>query len=217
MLCEDIEDIEVVKAFNDPLKLIKEADHLDFDLCILDIEMPGLNGLEVAKSLKGKHIIFTTAYKEFAAEAFDLEAIDYIRKPIQKERLEKAIDKAFLKINSTVSEKKYIQLNTNKGKALLYFNQLIYITSSEIDKRDKLAYLKNGEQYVLKNITYEQLIQQLPKTKFCRINKKDIIHINAINLYSHNEIQTNIVQKGQKLKLTLSDTYRKEFLQKTAH
>lgn len=56
--------------------------------------MPGFSGLELAALLKGKLIIFTTAYKEFAAEAFDLNAVDYLRKPIQRERFEQAIAKA---------------------------------------------------------------------------------------------------------------------------
>ena len=144
MLCEQIPDLEVVKAFNDPLKLMQASTRLDFDLCILDIEMPGLNGLEVAQLLHGKPVIFITAYKEFAAEAFDLDAIDYIRKPIQKERLEKAVTKAAKFIEKGKSEKQFMQLNTNKGKALLGFEQLLLITSADKDKRDKVAYLENG-------------------------------------------------------------------------
>ena len=76
MICEQVPGVEVVRAFNDPLKFIAESEQLDFDLCILDIEMPQMSGLEVARLLAGKPVIFTTAYKEYAAEAFDLNAID---------------------------------------------------------------------------------------------------------------------------------------------
>jgi len=95
MLCEQIPELEVVKAFNSPLKFFTELPKLDFDLCILDIEMPEMNGLQVANLLNGRPVIFTTAYKEYAADAFDLNAVDYVRKPLTKERLEKAVKKAF--------------------------------------------------------------------------------------------------------------------------
>src|SRR3954466_5582623 len=105
--------------------------------------MPKLNGMEIAKLIKERPIIFKTAYKEYAAEAFDLNAIDYIRKPIQKDRLEKAIAKASVILNGTPNEKKYSQFNTDKGKALLLFDEIVYVTSSDTDKRDKIVYLEN--------------------------------------------------------------------------
>ena len=77
MLCEQIPQLEVVKAFNRPDLFIEESSKLDFDLCILDIEMPQTNGIQIAELLKHKLIIFTTAHKEYAAEAFDLNAVDY--------------------------------------------------------------------------------------------------------------------------------------------
>jgi DNA-binding NarL/FixJ family response regulator len=57
LLCEQIKEVEVVKVFNDPSLLLKDAPKLEFDICILDIEMPGISGLEVAKALKGKQSI----------------------------------------------------------------------------------------------------------------------------------------------------------------
>ena len=94
LLCEQIEGIEVVKAFNNPKIFLQEIDDIDCDLCILDIEMQGMNGLQAAGLIKHKKIIFTTAYKEYAAEAFDLDVVDYVRKPIKKERLQQAFEKA---------------------------------------------------------------------------------------------------------------------------
>ena len=218
MLCEQIPELEVVKAFNDPLKLIQTFENLDFDLCILDIEMPGLNGLEVARLLKGKPVIFITAYKEFAAEAFDLDAVDYIRKPIQEERLEKAVLKAAKLIEKGKTEKQFMQLNTNKGKALVSFDQLLLITSAEKEKRDKVAYLENGIRITLKNISFEQLLALLPDENFCRISKKDIIALKAIRFFTHQEVTTNIIpgDSEKELVITLGDNFRKEFLEKVS-
>src|SRR5699024_534337 len=115
MLCEQIPEVEVVKAFNHPRKLLQESPTLDFDLCILDNELPDLNGLQVANLLNGKPVIFATAYEEHAADAFDLNAIDYIRKPLKLDRLQQAIEKAVqLLKNSPATGKQFVHLNTNK-------------------------------------------------------------------------------------------------------
>ena len=215
MLCEQIDNVEVIKVFNDPFMLIKDAPQLEFDICILDIEMPGMNGLEVARVLKGKPVIFTTAYKDYAAEAFDIEAIDYIRKPIQKERLEKAIQKACDLLLQPTFEKKFATFNTNKGKTLLFFNEILLITIAENDKRDKLIYLENGDQVILKNMSFDQLLSMLPANDFCRVTKKEVVAIKAVKFFIHNEITTKILtQARESLKINLNESYRKDFLSK---
>lgn len=214
VLCEQIPNVEVVKAFNDSEKFIASLATLDYNLCILDIEMPKLSGMEVAKLIKDTPVIFTTAYKEYAAEAFDLNAIDYIQKPIQKERFEKAISKATRAIGSSL-KKQYAQFNTDKGKAVLLFDEIMYITSSDTDKRDKVVYLEDEQRVTLKNISYEQLLLLLPASKFCRINKKDVIALKAVQFYSHEEISTKLFTKNKEvIKLPLNDTYRAEFKSK---
>lgn len=213
MLCEQIPEVEIVKAFNDPLLLLKEASDLKFDLCILDIEMPGMNGLDVARALKGKPVIFTTAYKEYAAESYDLDAIDYIRKPIQKERLEKALQKACEVLIKPSEEKQFAQFNTNKGKMLLFFKDVMLVTIAENDKRDKLVYLENGEEIILKNISFDQLLSALPETGFCRVSKKEVIALKAVKFFVHNEITTQLLDaNGISVKISLSEIYRKDFM-----
>ncbi|PTS91110.1 two-component system response regulator, partial [Flavobacterium sp. HMWF030] len=78
MLCEQIDEVEIVKTFNNPEKLLADIPNLDFDLLISDIEMPGIDGLHLAEMLENKLVIFCTAYKEYAAEAFNIDAVDYI-------------------------------------------------------------------------------------------------------------------------------------------
>lgn len=215
MLCEQLPELEVVKAFNSPDIFLKEVPNLDFDLCILDIEMPAMNGLHVANLLQGKPVIFVTAYKEFAAEAFDLDAIDYVRKPVKKERLQQAIQKATSRINKSSSAKNFVQLNTDKGKALLFFDQVGYIKTSDSDSRDKTVQLLDGTILTLKNISFEKLLEVLPSDQFSRINKKELVAIKSVHFFSHDEITTSIPQpSGKPLVLTLSESYRQEFIGK---
>jgi DNA-binding LytR/AlgR family response regulator len=215
MLCEQIPALEIVRAFNNPLLFLEEQKKLDFDLVILDIEMPGISGLDVAQLLGDKVVIFTTAYKDYAADAFDVDAIDYIRKPIQKERLEKAIEKVQIKIKDKALLKNFIHINTNKGKAVLFFDQLQYITTADIDRRDKLAVLADGKQLVIKNTSFEQILEMLPSTDFCRINKKEIISLKIVQYYSCDEITSSVKNsKNKDIIFTLSETFRSDFLKK---
>lgn len=217
MLCEQIDEIEVVKAFNNSDNFIRESVGLEFDFCILDIEMPGMDGLQIANLINGKPVIFATAYKEYAAEAFDLNAIDYIRKPVKIERLKQAIEKAkkILGNQPSVPKKIFLQLNTDKGKAILFFDKIALIQTSGIDSRDKIARLFDGEKFVLKNITFEKLLEILPKTEFCRINKKEIISLKAVQVFSFDEISSNLQNEaGKSLSFTLSENYRNQFLEK---
>ena len=87
MLCEQIPEVEIVKTFNNPEKLLAEIPNLDFDLLISDIEMPGIDGLNLASQLQDKLVIFCTAYKDYAAEAFNIDAVDYITKPVDVDQL----------------------------------------------------------------------------------------------------------------------------------
>jgi DNA-binding LytR/AlgR family response regulator len=215
MLCEQIPELEIIKSFNDPQKLLDEVPKLDFDLCISDIEMPGIDGLTLANLLKEKLVIFTTAYKDYAAEAFDIDAVDYITKPVTKERLEKAIAKALERFNKVELSKKFIHLNTDKGKSLLYFDQIQYIKTALTDSRDKEVLLADGSLLILKNINFDSLLNQLPKSDFCRVNKKEIIAISAVQFFNHNEITLTLHDKnGKSIVSVLSETYRNDFLMK---
>ncbi|PWN69042.1 two-component system response regulator [Chryseobacterium phosphatilyticum] len=214
LLCEQIDDVEVVKAFNDPKIFLNEIHKLDCNLCILDIEMPGMTGLQVAELISGsKKIIFTTAYKEYAAEAFDLNVVDYVRKPIKKERLIQAFDKA--KEQVEVHQKKaFIEWNTNIGKTIILTEQIVYIKTSEIDSRDKDITLNDGTTIVLKNLNFKNLLEMLPAKDFAQVNKKEIIALSSIKVFTTNEIITTINTEGEHfLKLQIGDTYKNSLME----
>ncbi|MDR7209727.1 response regulator transcription factor [Flavobacterium piscis] len=215
MLCEQIPEVEIVKTFNNPEKLLAEIPDLDFDLLISDIEMPGIDGLHLAEMIQNKLVIFCTAYKDYAAEAFNIDAVDYITKPVKLERLQKAISKAYERFNKPETTKKFIQLNTDKGKTLLYFNQIQYIKTAISDSRDKIVLLTDGSFLNLKNVKFDTLLKQLPETDFCRVNKKEIVAVKAIKFFNHNEIVLHHLEKNDKNSaLVLSETYRSDFLAK---
>ncbi|KUY20099.1 two-component system response regulator [Elizabethkingia miricola] len=213
LLCEQIEGIEVVRVFNNPKYFLEEINDIDCDLCILDIEMPGLNGLQVAELISHKKIIFTTAYKEYAAEAFDLNVVDYVRKPIKKERLQQAFAKA--KEFVEIPKSNFIEWNTNMGKSHIFTDQIAYIKTSEIDSRDKDLILNDRTVIILKNINFKTLLEMLPEKDFVQINKKEIIALKSIKVVSANEIITNISEDGEHFtKLHISEVYKADLMEK---
>lgn len=215
MLCEQIPELEIVKTCNDPEKLLSDFANIDFDLLISDIEMPGIDGLHLAEKLQDKLVIFCTAYKEYAAEAFNIDAVDYITKPVKLERLQKAIAKALERFEKSNSAKKFIQLNTDKGKTLLYFNKIQYIKTALSDSRDKTVLLTDGSFLNLKNVKFDTLLNELPEADFCRVNKKEIVAVKAIKFFNHNEIVLHHLEENNKnTTLILSETYRSDFLKK---
>ncbi|KNY25356.1 LytR/AlgR family response regulator transcription factor [Pseudobacteroides cellulosolvens] len=89
--------IEIAATFDDPVTALEEAKNIKFDAAFLDIDMPVINGLNVARELIELHsnikIIFVTAYDDYAVKAFDLNAIDYILKPVDRDRLDRAVER----------------------------------------------------------------------------------------------------------------------------
>lgn len=213
MLCEQLPELEVVKAFNSPEVLLNEWKSLDFDLLITDIEMPGMNGLQVADAIKGKAIIFTTAYKNFAVDAFDRDAADYVVKPIKLERLQQAVQKVVVRMAKPKKVVKQINLNTDKGKALINVEKIFCIVTSTIDSRDKILFLNDNSKITVKNSSFEKLIEMLPTPEFCRINKKAVIAIKHVQFYSHDEITADVIHTdGKNYTFPLSEIYRNDFI-----
>lgn len=213
LLCEQIDNVEVVKAFNDPKIFLSEIENIDCNVCILDIEMPGMTGLQVAELIShSKKIIFTTAYKEYAAEAFDLNVVDYVRKPIKKDRLIQAFEKA-KELIQIPQKKDFLEWNTNIGKTVIFTEQISYIKTSEIDSRDKEIILNDGTTIVLKNLSFKSLLEMLPSKDFAQVNKKEIIALSSIKVFSTNEIITTISTEGENfLKLQIGETYKNSLM-----
>ena len=214
MLCEQIPELEIVKLFDSPEQLLKEKDTLDFDLCIIDVEMPKLNGFEVANLLHDKLIIFVTAYREYAYDAFEINAVDYIQKPIKIERLRAAVQKAIIRIEKQQTEKLFTSVQTDKGKAVLYFETIKLIRTSAIDSRDKDVLLDDATSIVLKNITFKKLLETLPENKFCRVNKNEIIALSSVKFFSADQIITNVMRQNKNIVVSLGNSYKNEFLAK---
>jgi DNA-binding LytR/AlgR family response regulator len=210
ILSSQIQGLEVVKAFSQPEKLLEAIVHEKVDLCIIDIHMPNINGLQLAQKLKEMPIIFVTAFKEFAADAFDLHAIDYIRKPLTLTRLEEAINKA--KIFISASNTSTLQLLTDHGIKLINIADIVYIQNSANDRRDKILYLKSKEEIKLKNISFDDLKSKLGTQNLIRISKSTIISTHYLSHYTLSNIYLKLENLSE-ISFPLSQVYKETFLQ----
>lgn len=181
------------------------------DLILLDIQMPGINGLIFLKSLKTyPKVIFTTAHARYAVEAFDLEATDYLLKPITFDRFVKAIQKILLKTGEAVvqpatvpKEKSYIFLKVNKRLLKIYHKDIIYARSLG-------DYLKvhTANQILVSYMTLGKLETLLPENKFARIHRSTIVNLEHVQYVERNTVHID----GKDLSIGL--TYKNILSQK---
>lgn len=213
LMCGRFPFVDVVRCFNDPLRYVQEAHDIPHDAVLLDIDMPGLDGLQVARSAPDVHVVFITAHERFAADAFDLDAVDFIRKPITEQRLGKALDKALQRKGKATEGHTLITVMTDRGRTALRSEDIRYVTTPDQEKRDKLLHLRQGPVLRLKNITVDQLLAMLPARSFGRVNRSDLVALDAVHVVAGDRVMLHPVREGDApLSLALGNTFREPFL-----
>jgi len=163
------------------------------DLVFLDIQMPGTNGIEFAKTISETTlVIFTTAYAEYALNSYEVDAIDYLLKPITPERFQKAADKAISyhemlqsKINSQIEavETDYIFVKSERRIFKIYFKDIKYIEGL---KDYVVIYTQNLK--IITAINLKNIYEQLPQNIFVRVSKSYIVNLSHIDSLDNNDI-----------------------------
>ncbi|MGE5427285.1 MAG: LytR/AlgR family response regulator transcription factor [Methylococcaceae bacterium] len=182
-------EIELVKTFTDPVEALAWLKDNFVDLIFLDINMPGISGLQFVEKLQTKpYIIFTTAYSEYAIESYDFEAVDYLLKPIEFDRFYKAINKV----------KRQIQLNSIQQDSLL--SKFIFVKDGYKQIKisiDDILYIQSEGNYlnivttkekVLARMTFVYLLEKLPRNLFFRIHNSFVINVSHIQKIEDNQI-----------------------------
>lgn len=171
------------------------------DIVFLDVEMPGMNGLEMLEKLREINanlpVIFVSGYKraEFIQKAMRLGAVDYIDKPVDPIELDAALQKILqLKIvfPSTKATERFC-LFTNSGDMFLEVDEILYFSS---DKRYSTAYLKDGSSKTIRD-NLETLTKKLPAQHFLRVSRQYIVNTNVIKFVSKAN-KTITIQSGGK-------------------
>lgn len=156
------------------------------DLMFLDVKMPALNGIDFLKSLKSPPaVIFTTAFSEYAAASYELEAIDYLLKPITKERFEKSLAKFFKQQPIIENEEKDYTYFKVSGKLIkVEHDAILYVQSI---KDYVLLCTDNGNLIV--HMTMKYLTELLPESKFVRVHRSYVVNFAKIVVLAKNQVQ----------------------------
>ncbi|MEQ1886207.1 MAG: LytTR family DNA-binding domain-containing protein [Bryobacteraceae bacterium] len=184
-LVESTEGLKLVGEAATGNEAVERIVELAPDLVLLDLEMPERNGLNVVRSLRGGSapmVIFVTAYDRHALDAFEVGAVDYLLKPVRRERFEKAIEKARKQFSAAHPADETLRKIVGKRGGDLYL----------LDPADVIAFRAEGElvhiltagQQYLANQTLKVLEQQLDRPRFRRIHRNTIINTDHIRKIS---------------------------------
>lgn len=177
----------------DHLKLIGKADNAmeaykmiqsqSVELMFLDIQMPHLNGIDFLRSLSQKPAtIFTTAYRDFAIEGFELEAVDYLLKPITFERFFKSVERILR--NTAAPQEDFIIFRTEGMQRKIFLSEIIYFESQGNDIKVVLA---TKESFISKN-KITDLQATLSSKGFIRIHRSFLINIDFVSAFNTTEV-----------------------------
>lgn len=211
--CESIHISGIAKSVAEARSLLAGN---TIDLIFLDIAMPGENGFELIPHAQSgnAHVIFTTAYDQYALKAIKANALDYLLKPIDIDELKMAVDKAEKYINlnkkgngrkeslqnlavnlSERNEIRKISLPNGQGYSLVNIDDIIHIAA---DSNYSIFYLQNKDKITVSKVLkeYEEI---LPDNQFVRIHKSSIVNLNYVKEYNSRNGLEVILKNGEKI------------------
>lgn len=208
-LASQVNSLTLIGEFTNALEAYDFLNKNDVDLLFLDIEMPGMTGLELAKSLRKKPIIiFTSSQIKYAAEAFELAVADYLTKPFTLPRFLQAVSKAeeiFLRANSEISSigNEFIFIKENKLIKKIDCNDILWIEAMG----DYVKINVQSKWYIV-HATLKQLEERLDPSKFMRVHRSYMVALHKIET-----VEENTILIGDN-NIPVAETYKTRFLTK---
>ncbi|HET9745832.1 MAG TPA: response regulator [Chitinophagaceae bacterium] len=191
-----VDALQLIGSCNNAVEAISFLKQHPVDLLFLDIQMPQLLGTNFIRTLKNPpKVIFTTAYRKYAVEGFELDAVDYILKPITFERFLKAVNKVLQvtavidpisppKENIAETNSLFLYFRADRKMVKIFFHEILFIESL----KDYIKIVTPTKTIVTKYVLYT-LEEMLPAGEFLRIHKSYIVAINKIDSYNAETIQ----------------------------
>jgi DNA-binding LytR/AlgR family response regulator len=191
-------EVEIVATCQNGIEAFKVLQQKNIDLMFLDIQMPGIKGTDLVKSLKKQpRIIFTTAFAEYAVEGFELEAVDYLIKPISFDRFLRSMDKVlrhfgaqqqivFSQQSTLVEKDTFLYLKVDRKMMKIAIKDILWIES----QKDYIKVVLQSKELVSKQKI--SLIEELlPEDEFVRIHRSFIVSISKIDSYYSYAVEIN--------------------------
>lgn len=208
--------MDILGEFSNAPSALEFLKNNEVDLIFLDIEMPMVTGLEFAEMLPRKTlIIFTTAYSQYALKSYELEAVDYLLKPIEAQRLEKAIDKAILYAGllSKDTVKNTVESNTADFlfiKADRRFYKISFSDIKFIEGLKDYVVIHTRQQKLITAMNLKTIHQKISGESFIRVSKSYVVNGDYIDSFDNHNIYIEDVE------IPLGEVYRAEFFMKYA-
>ena len=210
-----IHNLELVATCKNVSEAFSVLQKESIQLIFLDINMPKISGLSLAKSIQHKsQVIFTTAYREYAIEGFDLQAVDYLLKPISFDRFLKAVQKYFdLHVSKEIIKQEIVR----EAKETFIFvrsdRKMVKVRFKEINYIESLSdYVKifTDKETIITRETISNIESKLPSNEFLRTHRSYIVSIPKIDSF------TNEFLELDKKAIPISRSYKENVLQKLA-
>lgn len=199
-----IDDVFILGVFYKPMEALKMIENTDVHIVFLDINMPGLNGLDLAKLIPDRiRIIFTTAYAKYAVDSYSVNALDYLLKPISLEQVENAISKArayFELKESKANNKDFLLVKSEYKQLKIGFNEIMYVQNIKDYVR---FYLTNGSK-IMSLMSLKSLEETLPKYQFMKVHRSYIVGRIHVQGMRKNKLMI------EQYEIPVSDRYKKE-------
>jgi len=204
--CQKTDFINLQKTFTHPTEALQYLRKYPVDLLFVDIQMPSMNGISLVKAIRqDTMIIFTTAFSEYAVVSYELNAIDYLLKPINFKRFSQAVNKAseyYSFINKqNHSEDKHIFIRADYSLVKIPVADILYIEGLA----DYLKIFIKDRQTVVARMTMNEMVQKLPVTDFIRVHRSFILPFKRIA-----SVRSNSITIPEK-EIPIGKTYIKDF------
>ena len=209
---EKTPDLQLLASFTDSITAINAVKEQKPDLLFLDIQMPNLDGMELAHSLPAEtRVIFTTAFKEYAFESYEVNALDFLLKPIRYNKFLNAVEKAKKQklpqkeaiLSSTQQNTVFIRVDGEWRNVVI--DKIIYVSCI---KDYVMFYLDDETRPLITHLTMKAVEQMLPSEKFLRIHRSYIIAVDKIQKVDRNDC----VYIGKEI-IHIPDGYQQAFRQ----
>lgn len=191
-LIREIPSLNLLDNFGDAISAGEFLQNNTVDLVFLDIRMPGIDGIEFARTIgKETLVIFTTAYPEYALESYEVDALDYLVKPIEFDRFQKAVEKATDYHSLLSAQENSVESITDKYmfvKAERRYFKIMFSSILFIEGLKDYVVIHTTEQKIITKMNLKTIFEQLPQKLFFRVNKSYIVNTQHIRSFDNNDI-----------------------------
>ena len=198
LLIEESDNLQLIGSFNSAATASDFMEQQGVDLVFLDIQMPGITGIEFARTISKKTlVIFTTAYTEYALDSYEVDAIDYLIKPVEAERFQKAVDKALSYHSLLLKEEKEAIETIVAAEYFFVKAERRYFKVNFSD----ILFIEGLKDYVILQLNDQRIITRM------RVNKSYIVNTDHIESFDNNDIFIKSYE------IAIGNSYRDDFFE----